>query len=66
MDNTKDEGSLNRPPGLDDANNDYSKTKMVFFLKSIDNKTWKVVVNGWKLFVIISQDDITSLKSKVS
>jgi len=32
---------------LDGSNYDYWKVRMVAFLKSIDNKIWKVVLKGW-------------------
>ncbi|XP_057432497.1 uncharacterized protein LOC130725270 [Lotus japonicus] len=48
MDNNKEGGSINRPPILDGTNYDYWKARMVAFLKSIDNKTWKAIVKGWK------------------
>ena len=38
---------MNRPPILDGNNYGYWKARMSAFLKSIDNKTWKAVVNGW-------------------
>ena len=38
---------------------------MVTFLKSIDNKTWKDVIKGWKHRVITSKDETLTLKSKV-
>lgn len=47
MDN-KEGGSINRPPILDGSNYDYWKVRMIAFLKSIDIKTWKAVVKGWK------------------
>lgn len=62
MDNTKDGWSINIPPILNDTNYDYWKVKIVAFLKFIDIKTWKVVINGWNYPVIISQDGTTSLK----
>lgn len=36
---------------------------MDVFLKSIDNKTLKVMIKGWKHPVITFQDGTTSLKS---
>lgn len=62
MDNTKDGGSVNKPPVFDRTNYDYWKAKMVAFLKSIDNKTWKAVIKGWKHHVVTAQDYTTSLK----
>jgi hypothetical protein len=35
-------------PILDGSNYDYWKARMVAFLKSMDNKTWKVVIRGWE------------------
>lgn len=65
MDTIKDGGSINKPPILDGTNYDYSKYKIVDFIKSINNKTRKVVVKGWKHPMITSQDGTTSLKSEV-
>ena len=47
MDAIKEGGSTTRPPILDGSNYSYWKARMIAFLKSIDNKTWKAVVNGW-------------------
>lgn len=58
----KDGGLVNKPYTLDDTNYDYWKAIMVVFLKSIGNKTWKVVIKGWKHPVITSKDGTTSLK----
>ena len=44
---SKEEGSINRPPVLDGTNYDYWKARMTAFLKSIDYKTWKAIVKGW-------------------
>lgn len=65
MENTKDGGLINRPLVLDDTNYDYCKAKIVVFLKSMDNKTRKVVVKGWKHPMNISQDGTSSLKQEV-
>jgi len=42
----KEGGQVNRPPTLDGSNYDYWKVRMIAFLKSIDNKTWNVVLKG--------------------
>lgn len=62
MNNSKDGGLVNRPPVLDDTSYDYWKKKMITFLKSIDNKTWKAVVKGWKHQVITFHDGSTNLE----
>lgn len=62
METIKDGRSINKPPVSDGTNYDYWKDMMVSFLKSMDKKTWKVVIKGWKHHVIISQDGTTSLK----
>lgn len=64
MDNTKHREFVNRPPILDYTNYDYWKAKMVDFLKSMDNKTWKVRVKGWKHPENVFQDGTSSLKPK--
>lgn len=61
----KDGGYVNKLPVLDGANYDYWKAKMVTFLKSIDNKTWKVVIKGRKHLVNVYQDGTSSLNLKV-
>ena len=43
----KEEGIVNKPPILDGTNYDYWKARMVAFIKSMDNKSWKSVVKGW-------------------
>lgn len=65
MYNTNDVGSANMPLVLDGKNYDYWKSKMVAFLKSIVNKTWKIMVKGWKHPIITSQDGSTSLNPEV-
>lgn len=65
MDNTKDTFFVNRPPIFYGTNYDYWKAKMVSFLKSMDNKTWKIVVKCWKHPMNISQDGASNLKPKV-
>lgn len=64
MDSTKDGGSVNRPRVLDDTNYENYKAKIVSFVKSMDNRTQKVVVKGYKNAMNISQDDTSSLKPK--
>ncbi|MCI56665.1 gag-pol polyprotein, partial [Trifolium medium] len=49
-------GFVNRPALLDGSNYDYWKSRMVAFLKSIDNKTWKTVVKGWEHPVVTDKD----------
>lgn len=61
MDNTKDVGSINRPLVLDGTHYDYWKANMVAFLKFMDNKTWKVIIRGWKHPMNVSQDGTSSL-----
>lgn len=56
MDNAKEGVFVNRPPILDDTNNDYWKTLMVSFLKSIDSKTWKAYIKGWTPLKIRAKD----------
>jgi len=56
MDNTKERGSIIRPPILDDTNYDYWKDRMVTFLKTMDNKTWNVIIKGWEHLVVIDKE----------
>jgi len=57
---------VNRPPLLDRTNYDYWKSRMSAFLKSIDSKTWKVVLKGWEHPVVLDADGNTTtvLKSE--
>ncbi|PNX60529.1 gag-protease polyprotein [Trifolium pratense] len=57
-------GYVTIPPLLDGTNYDYWMSRMVAFLKSMDNKTWKVIINGWKHPVLKDKEgnDITKLK----
>ncbi|GAA0165522.1 hypothetical protein LIER_20907 [Lithospermum erythrorhizon] len=43
----KEGGSIMRPPLLDRKNCPFWKARMTTFLKSVDTKTWKVVLTGW-------------------
>ena len=52
----KEGGFVNRPPLLDGSNYDYWKSRMSAFLKSIDNKTWRVVLKGWEHPVALDKD----------
>lgn len=45
-----------------DTNYDYWKVCMVAFLKSIDKKTWKEVINGWIPLMVRAQDNTPSMK----
>lgn len=45
MGNTKEVGSINRPPVLDVTNYNYWKVEVIAFLKSMDNKKWKAIIN---------------------
>jgi hypothetical protein len=52
----KESGFVNRPPLLDGTNYDYWKSRMSAFLKSIDIKTWKAMLKGWKHPVALDKD----------
>jgi len=52
----KEGGLVNRPPLLDGTNYDYRKSRMSAYLKSIDSKTWKVVLKGWEHPVVLDKD----------
>jgi len=58
--------SSSRPPILDGTNYDYSKARMVAFLKSMDSKTWKVIIKGWEHPVVMDRDGkaTTTLKTE--
>ncbi|XP_050888876.1 uncharacterized protein LOC127094045 [Lathyrus oleraceus] len=60
----KEWGFINRPLILDGSNYDYWKAKMAAFLKSMDNKTWKVVIRGWKHPVVIDEDGKATIEPK--
>lgn len=48
---------VNRPPLLDGSNYDYRKSHMSAFLKSIDSKTWKIVLKGWEHPLVLDKDN---------
>lgn len=56
MDNNNERAFVNRPLILDGTNYDYWKACKVPFLKSMDRKTWKVVIKGWTHPMITAQD----------
>jgi hypothetical protein len=56
MESSKEGGFINIPPILDGTNYDYWKAHMVVILKSIDSKTWKVVIKGWEHPVVMEKD----------
>jgi uncharacterized protein (UPF0335 family) len=62
----KEGGFVNRPPLLDGTNYDYWKSRITAYLKSIDSKTWKVVMKGWEHSVALDKDGnkTTVLKSE--
>lgn len=62
MDNIKEGGFVNRPMILDVTNYDYQKAHMISFFKSIDSKTLKDVINGWKPPPIKVDDDSKFMK----
>ena len=40
-------GSISRPPLLDSTNYFYWKARMKAFIKALDEKAWRSVLNGW-------------------
>ena len=60
MDNSREGGSINRPPILYGSNYGYWKPRMSAFLKSINNKTWKSVLKGWSPPPIKNAEGITT------
>lgn len=61
MENAKEGGFLNRTPILNGINYDDWKPNMVDFLKSMDSKTWEVVIKGWTLPKVTTEDGTESL-----
>src|ERR1044072_58603 len=57
---SKEGGSINRPPLLDGTNYDYWKARMTAFLRAIDKKTWKAIVKGWSPPVKTTTEESTS------
>ena len=64
MESIREGGSTTPPPMLDGLNYTYWKARMIAFLKSIDNKTWKVVVSRWTPPQVTDTDGKMSLKPK--
>lgn len=62
MENTKEGGYVNRPSILDRTNFDRWKACMVAFLKYMDNKTWKVVINGQTPSKVTTEDNFVYVK----
>ena len=61
MDFPREGSSTVRPPLLDGTNYPYWKAKMRAFLKSIDERVWLAVVNGWTP-PTITTGTVTTLK----
>jgi len=61
-----DGGSISRPPILDGTNYDYWKARMMAFFKSMDSKTWKVIIKDWEHPVVMDKNGkaTTTLKSE--
>src|ERR1044072_1635351 len=62
----KEGGSVTRPPVLNGTNYNYWKARMIAFLKSIDNKTWRAIVKGWTPPVVktIGESSTTTIEYK--
>jgi len=52
----KEGGFVNIPPLLDGSNYDYWKSCISAFFKSINSKTWKVVLRGWEHPVVLDEE----------
>ena len=61
MDWPREGSSTVRPPLLDGTNYPYWKAKMRAFLKSIDERVWLAVINGWTPPTVIT-GEVTVLK----
>ena len=61
MDSIREGNSMVRPPLLDGSNYSFWKARMRSFLKSIDEKVWQSVMNGWTE-PTITVDGVTILK----
>lgn len=62
MENVKEEWYVNQPPILDGMTNDYWKAFMASSLKSMDNKTRKVIIEWWNPYKIIVEDKNETIK----
>ncbi|CAM8886612.1 unnamed protein product [Rhodiola kirilowii] len=58
----KEGHSTNRPPLLEGSNYGYWKSKMKAFLKSLDEKSWIVVLVGWTHPLMANAEGIMVLK----
>lgn len=63
MDMPKEGNSTVRPPLLDGSNYPYWKARMRAFLKSMDERVWRSVVNGWEKPTVVSGTETTSKPS---
>ncbi|XP_062114498.1 uncharacterized protein LOC133825594 [Humulus lupulus] len=65
MDMFREGGSTTRPPMLEGANYPYWKTKMRAYLKSVDERVWMAVSEGWTPPTeIVGNVDIAKAASK--
>lgn len=53
---------MNQPPILNGMTNDYWKAGMASFIKSMDNKTMKVIIKGWNPCKIIAEEKTETIK----
>ena len=64
MDLMKEGGSTSCHPLLDGTNYGYWKVRMHAFIKSIDEKAWRSVLQGWKPPTKIDVEGKTIFKDK--
>ena len=64
MDLMKKGGSTSRPPLLDGPNYGYWKVRIRAFIKSIDEKAWRSVLQEWKSYTKINSEGKTVPKDK--
>ena len=60
--NTCEVASVTRPPLLDSSNYTYWKARMMAFIKSLDEKAWVAIIEGWSPPVIKNEEGKDILK----
>ena len=62
MDLQREAGSISHPPLLDGNNYAYWKARMRAFIKSLDDRAWRAVSNGWEAPTSTDREGNVTLK----
>ncbi|GAA0154759.1 hypothetical protein LIER_12648 [Lithospermum erythrorhizon] len=64
MEGNQEGSSITRPSRLDGTNYPYWKAKMTAFLRSVDTRTWRVVLTGWTAPMQNNADGVAVVKEE--